>query len=230
VKPAAETDHRKDPRRSGQRSLGAAEGVLVALRHYSLDEAFIDIVQTAKQHNVAPIGLADALVAVAANDATRDFDIAVVAAVGQAWGALLGQPSNDADRQCAPTAAADDDGARIQRGAQTHWTPKVIEPIPDADEADIAGQALPIDDGIEEGDALPDALDDNPDADATDLFDQKLSAPGQDDDHPSAADRAVVALVTGRVVWPALESDSLTTQRSFVDDMASLNEPYRPAW
>ena len=74
MKPNEETEHRRDPRRSGQRSLGAAEGVLVALRHCSLDEAFIDIVQTAKRHNVAPLGLADALVAIAENDVTRDFD------------------------------------------------------------------------------------------------------------------------------------------------------------
>ena len=99
MKPRGETGHRRDPRRSGQRSLGAAEGVLIALRHCSLDEAFIDIVQTAKRHNVAPMGLADALVAVAENDETRDFDNAVVAAVGRAWGALLGWPGYDADRE-----------------------------------------------------------------------------------------------------------------------------------
>jgi hypothetical protein len=84
VKPRAETDHRRDPRRSGQRNLGAAEGVLVALRHCSFDEAFIDIVQTAKRHSVAPL---DALVAIAENDVARDFDDAVIAAVGRAWGA-----------------------------------------------------------------------------------------------------------------------------------------------
>lgn len=99
MKPGGATAHRRDPRRTGQRSLGAAEGVLVALRHCSLDEAFIDIVQTAKRHNVAPMGLADALVAVAENDETRDFDDAVVAAVGRAWGTLLGWPGYDADRE-----------------------------------------------------------------------------------------------------------------------------------
>ena len=93
MKPKTETDHRRTPRRNGQRSLGAAEGVLVALRHCSLDDAFIDIVQTAKRHNVAPMRLADALVAIAENDVTRNIDDAVVAAVGRAWGALLGRPS-----------------------------------------------------------------------------------------------------------------------------------------
>ena len=85
MKPRAETDHR----RSGQRILGAAEGVPVALCHFSLDDAFFDIVQTAKRHGVAPLELADALVAVAENDVTRGFDDAVIAAVDRAWGTLL---------------------------------------------------------------------------------------------------------------------------------------------
>ncbi len=97
MKPRKETEDPRGPRRSGQRSLGAAEGVLVALRHCSLDEAFIDIVQTAKRHNVAPLELADALVAIAENDLTRDLDDTVVTAVGRAWGALLSQPGYDAD-------------------------------------------------------------------------------------------------------------------------------------
>ncbi len=83
--------------RSGPRSLCAAEGVLVALRRCSLDEAFIDIVETAKRHNVSPLGLADALVAVAENALPRHFDEDVIAAVHRAWGGLLSQP-------CANTA------------------------------------------------------------------------------------------------------------------------------
>ncbi|BBY41108.1 hypothetical protein MMAN_52420 [Mycobacterium mantenii] len=100
MKPTAQTDHRRDPRRSGQRSLGTAEGVLVALRHCSRNEAFINIVQTAKQHSVAPLELADALVTIAENDVTRYFDDAVIAAVDEAWGALLGGgPGYDGDRE-----------------------------------------------------------------------------------------------------------------------------------
>ncbi len=100
MKPTPQTDHRRDPRRTGQRSLGAAERVLVALRHCSRDEAFNDIVQTAKQYSVAPLELADALVTIAENDAIRDFDDAVIAAVDQAWGALLrGGPSYGGDRE-----------------------------------------------------------------------------------------------------------------------------------
>ena len=48
----------------------------------------------------------------------------------------------------------------------------MIEPIPHAGEADIAEQARPLDDGIDEYDALPELLCDNQDADATDLLDQ----------------------------------------------------------
>jgi hypothetical protein len=99
VKQIAKIDHRRDPRSSGQRSLGAAEGVLVVLRHCSLDEAFIEIVETAKQQAVAPLELAGALVAIAENDATRDVDGAAVAAVDRAWGILLRSgPSYDDDR------------------------------------------------------------------------------------------------------------------------------------
>jgi hypothetical protein len=86
VKSTAETDLWIDPRHSGQRSLGIAEGVLVALRHCTLDEAFTDIVQTAKRHNVAPMALAGALAAIAEHDGTRGLDDAVVAAVDRAWG------------------------------------------------------------------------------------------------------------------------------------------------
>ncbi|WP_322857196.1 hypothetical protein [Mycobacterium shigaense] len=83
MQPRADTQHRQDPRRTGQRSLGAAEGVLVALRHCTLDEAFIDIVETAKRHGVAPLELANALMAVAQNDESRDRDDAAIAAADQ---------------------------------------------------------------------------------------------------------------------------------------------------
>ncbi len=89
MKPQAESGRRWHPRRSGERILSAAEGVLVALRQCSLDAAFTDIVQTAKRHGVAPLELADALVAIAENDVTRDFDDAVIAAVNRGWGTLL---------------------------------------------------------------------------------------------------------------------------------------------
>ena len=82
----------KHPSRSGQRSLSAAEGVLVGLRRCTLDEAFIDIVNTAQRHNVSPLGLAGALVAIAENGLIQNSDDDVVAAVRRAWGTLLGPP------------------------------------------------------------------------------------------------------------------------------------------
>ena len=89
----------------------------------------------------------------------------------------------------------------------------MIEPIPNADEADTAEQARPADGGIEEHRPLPDVLGNNPDADAADIFEQQLSVSSQDDDHPPAADRAVAGLVTGGVFWLAWEASPLTKQR-----------------
>jgi hypothetical protein len=43
----------QDPRRAGARVLDTAEGVLIALRGCSLNQAFVEIVQTAKAHNVS---------------------------------------------------------------------------------------------------------------------------------------------------------------------------------
>lgn len=101
----------------------------------------------------------------------------------------------------------------------------MIEPIPPADEADIAEQARFVDDGIDdECDPAPVELGENRDADAGDVLDQQLSVSGDDDDHPPAAGRAAA------LVWPVWEPQSLTTRRSFVDDMASRNGPYRPDW
>jgi hypothetical protein len=121
--PRAETDHRRDPRRSGQRSLGAAEGVLVALLHCNLDEAFIDIVQAAKRHGVAPLELADALVAIAENGVSRDLDDAAVAAADRAWGTLLnGGPGDDGDRgqaQKLPMTVWTSDGPHVRMGKAT---------------------------------------------------------------------------------------------------------------
>jgi len=96
--------------------------------------------------------------------------------------------------------------------------------------AQPAEQARPVDDDIEQCDALPDLLGDNRDADTADLFDQKLSVSGQDDDHPTAARHTAARSVTGCFFWSAWQSASITTRRSFVEDMASPNQPYRPDW
>jgi hypothetical protein len=89
----------------------SAEGVLVALRRCSIDDAFIDIVLAAKRHNVAPLGLAGALVTIAQNDSTRGLDDNVVAAARHTWGTLLdGHAYNRVpDRRAPGTAWACDD-------------------------------------------------------------------------------------------------------------------------
>lgn len=79
----------EDPRRAGARILDTAEGVLIALRGYRLNDAFIDLMRTAKRHNVNPVSLADALVAISQNQPTHDLDRTAVATAHNAWGSLL---------------------------------------------------------------------------------------------------------------------------------------------
>ncbi|MDY6869355.1 MAG: hypothetical protein SV966_01910 [Actinomycetota bacterium] len=78
-----------DPRRSGARILDTAEGVIIALVRCNITQAFTAIVGTAKHHNVAPLSLADALVAIAQNHATDDLDPEAVRVAHQTWGRLL---------------------------------------------------------------------------------------------------------------------------------------------
>jgi hypothetical protein len=106
----------------------------------------------------------------------------------------------------------------------------VIEPIPHADEADVAEQARPVEYHIEQCDALPDLLGDNRDAETADHLDQRLPVSSHHDDHPPAAGHAAAWSVSGGVLWPAWQSDSFTSRRSFIRDMASRNQPYRPDW
>jgi hypothetical protein len=79
----------QDPRRAGARILDTAEGVLIALRGCTLNEAFVEIVQTAKAHNVSAMSLADALVALAQGQASPDGQDAAVGAACGAWAHLL---------------------------------------------------------------------------------------------------------------------------------------------
>ncbi len=76
-------------RRDGRRTLCAAEGVLAVLRHCSLDDAFVDIVDTAAHHNIAPLRLAEALVARAQCESAPGVDHKALGVVEQTWGALL---------------------------------------------------------------------------------------------------------------------------------------------
>jgi ANTAR domain len=87
------SDRSPDPRRAGARVLDTAEGVLIALRGCTLNQAFVEIVQTAKRHNVSTLSLADALVAIAQTRAFQtvdDADAAFVAARA-AWGHFFDQ-------------------------------------------------------------------------------------------------------------------------------------------
>lgn len=96
-----------DPRRAGARILDCAEGVIVALCGGTLDEAFVSLVQTAKGHNVAPLSLADALVAVAQGHPGKDVDATAVRIVRETWGPLL-----DASRRGRPHGCADPERRR----------------------------------------------------------------------------------------------------------------------
>src|ERR1700761_9157499 len=87
------SDRSPDPRRAGARILDTAEGVLIALRGCTLNQAFVEIVQTAKRHNVSTLSLADALVAIAQTQAPRNVDdvgMAFVAARAT-WGHFFDQ-------------------------------------------------------------------------------------------------------------------------------------------
>ena len=67
-------------RRSGARILDNA--VLVAVRDCAMNQAFVEIVQTAKTHGVGTLSLADALVALAQDQAATGDDAALLAARG----------------------------------------------------------------------------------------------------------------------------------------------------
>ena len=79
----------QDPRRAGARILDTAEGVLIALRGCSLNQAFVEIVQTAMAHNVSTLSLADALVALTQDQASQDGQDAAFEAARTTWGHLF---------------------------------------------------------------------------------------------------------------------------------------------
>ena len=79
----------QDPRRAGARILDTAEGVLIAVRGCSPNQAFVEIVQTAKTRNVSTLSLADALVVLAQTQASQDGDDAAFVAARAAWGHLF---------------------------------------------------------------------------------------------------------------------------------------------
>lgn len=84
------TDHSTpDPRRSADRILDTAEGVLIALRRYHLNQAFIELARTSRRHAIPLTSLADALVALAQGQSTAECEKRAVHIAEATWGALL---------------------------------------------------------------------------------------------------------------------------------------------
>ena len=106
-----------DPRRAGARILDTAEGVLIALRGCSLNQAFVEIAQTAKNHNVSTLSLADALVAMAQTQASQDVDDAAFAAARITWGHLLDPTGPRRAAPPSPRRLDDDDEDEVVSGA-----------------------------------------------------------------------------------------------------------------
>ncbi|RWA18871.1 hypothetical protein MELE44368_04325 [Mycolicibacterium elephantis DSM 44368] len=75
----------------GRQGLDTAEGVLVALRQCTVDEAFQEMIRAAHQHRVPLFTLADALVSAAGAAEVHRLDCADAArrAVIAEWGPLL---------------------------------------------------------------------------------------------------------------------------------------------
>jgi hypothetical protein len=81
-----------DPRRAGARILDTAEGVLIALRGGSLNQAFTEIARTAKAYGVSTLSVADALVALAQRQGahnSREVEDAALRAARATWGHLF---------------------------------------------------------------------------------------------------------------------------------------------
>lgn len=99
-----------DSRRSGARILDTAEGVLITLHRCSLDQAFSTLVHTAKRHNLGPLSLADALVALAQGQPTEDLDADAVRIAVETWGALLDGHRNNGMHWTPTTTSQGDPG------------------------------------------------------------------------------------------------------------------------
>ena len=107
-----------EPRRAGARILDTTEGVLIALRGCSLNQAFVEIVQTAKRHNVSTLSLADALLAMAQTQTSQNIDDAAFAAARATWGHLFGPDRTGPGRAGRPSPRRlDDDEDEAVSGA-----------------------------------------------------------------------------------------------------------------
>ncbi len=85
VPPAVGTNGGMTPGRQG---LDTAEGVLIALRQCTIDEAFREMIRAAQQHQVPLFTLADALVTAASGRAECPNPAARAAVLAE-WGSLL---------------------------------------------------------------------------------------------------------------------------------------------
>ena len=103
------TGRPEDRRRAGARILDTAEGVLIALRGCTLNQAFVEIAQTAKAHSISALSLADALVAIAQNQAPADVDDAAIIAARAKWGHLFDREPPSGAVQSTPERSDDDD-------------------------------------------------------------------------------------------------------------------------
>ena len=98
-----------DPRRAGARILDTAEGVLIGMRGCSLNQAFVEIVQAAKAHNVSALSLADALVAIAQTQASPGVDDAARVAARATWGHLFDRNRPSRAMRSAPRRGDEED-------------------------------------------------------------------------------------------------------------------------
>lgn len=89
----------EDTRRSGARILDTAHGILIALRRCTMAEAFAELVQTAREHNLSPLSLAEALVALTENRSLQDLNPQAVTVVRDNWSPLLDQCSRTVEAE-----------------------------------------------------------------------------------------------------------------------------------
>lgn len=113
------SDRSPEPRRAGARVLDTAQGVLIAVRGCTLNQAFVEIVQTAKRHNVSTLSLADALVAIAQTRAAQTVDSADAAFVAAraTWGHFFDQAAPHPPARLPTRQPYDEDDDEIVSGA-----------------------------------------------------------------------------------------------------------------